>query len=121
VIWDDLLAMAVGADIGLQERANKQMRERGEEPTFWQRHPVLPYLIGAVLGVAVLPLVLIFVVPNWMTGVVWLDQHLGNTGVVDLLGFTAFLWVPGVYLFIRAERRARRPQQRPPGTSLVKR
>lgn len=113
---EDILALAVGADVGLQHRRNEQALARGEYPSFWQRHPLLTYVLGAVVGVPVILVLLVFVVPGWMLGTVWLDQHLGNTGVIDLLGFTAFLWVPGLRAFIRAERRYRRP---PPTTSLV--
>ena len=81
MISDDILALLVGADVGLQERRNAQMRAQGIRPTFWQRHPMLPYVLGFLFG----PFVVVWaVIPGaigWLLATVWIDQHLGNTGL----------------------------------------
>lgn len=113
---DDILAILIGADVGLQERANRQMRERGIEPTFWQRHPMLPYVIGAVLG----PFIVIalgagiILYAAWVTQV---DADFGNTSLIDIFGLIVLpIWLIRTVRGIRYRRRNRRP-----GTALIRR
>lgn len=116
MITDDILAVLIGADVGLQERANRQMHERGEEPTFWQRHPMLPYVIGFVAG----PFLIIpigFGIIMWMVLVTSFDAHHGNTGIFDLLG----LIVLPIWFIRNAVRLHRRKRELRAGTGIVRR
>lgn len=107
-IWPFL----IGADVGLQERANAEMRERGEEPSFWQRHPMYPYVIGFVLG----PFLFIPVMAGVIYYAEWLaffDQRHGNTGLFDIFGM--------IVLPIWAFRRLFRTRRHRPGNEITRR
>lgn len=116
---DDVLAVLIGVDSGLQERANRQMREQGIEPSFWQRHYLLPYVIGFCVGPFV-ALGLIAGIIGWMVLVTKIDQHLGNTGLFDIFGLIVLpIIVVREIVFACRRRHARKQQQ--PGNTLVRR
>lgn len=105
----------IGIDVGLQEHANRQMRERGEEPTFWQRHPMYPYVIGFFLG----PFVVIALGAGLIYYAAWvtqIDATHGNTGLIDIAGIIALFWVPR-----RVIRTLRYRRQRPGKAVVVRR
>lgn len=111
---EDILAVAIGADVGLQQRRNEQMLANGQYPTFWQRHPLLPYVIGALCFPLVIPAIALVIGYMWMW--IYIDAFLGRSGVFILIGWSSVLWIPGLIAAIRNERRYRRPK---PGTAVV--
>lgn len=107
--WD-VAALAAGADAGLQERRNEQMWMQGIRPTFWQRHYLLPYVIGFLL-VPFVALALINLGPLiefWTAATVWVDGNLlGGLGLAWILMWLWPIWLPAIFAFRRAERRYR--------------
>lgn len=102
-----IVGALLGAQDGLQQRENREMLRQGIQPRFWQRHPMLPYVLGVLLAV---PAWLLFmhiasVIPWWMHTAIVIDRHLGGTGLVAVFLWTWPVWALMLRAFWRSERR----------------
>lgn len=112
MIWDDFTALALGAHAGLRERRNAELRAQGIEPTFFQRHYLLPYVIGAVIG----PFVIIGLGAAFYGWCLFVASIVGDNIHLGILLGSAPLW--GTWLLIRWARK-RRARKQIAGTTLV--